>query len=389
MVIDLTEEGCDTIDGGQRLLHFWQGCTLSISVEEVHDHDNRASMYYYGCCFVRDEHHWLRGGGYATRDADGRSLCDPTLRCDHCGAVMTDTQDGNSQWSDAALAADTTTPMSFTHKACCDAFEQARGGGQAWAAMGLECLLYFLAKNLNMSWRQVQASARRMMRGGRVGHRARAGWSGAAVCDVLAAAGALLAHVPVQWPWRHASPPWQRRPRTMPHKRSIPPTRRGRSVRPGPPLPPWSVLLQQALWARKAGAWQEVGRLLPLLATAPDVPPPDPPSRLVQAWCQLQADYWEHQAQAWHARARTAEEAAVPIALVAAVAREALQTLVRRVVDALDAPGAPNPSVPEVCRELLKDIEAVPWDALIDEAERARAARRGDVDETDTLGDAP
>ncbi len=175
----------------------------------------------------------------------------------------------------------------------------------------------------------------------------------------------------------------------MPHKRSIPPTRRGRSVRPGPPLPPWSVLLQQALRARKAGAWQEVGRLLPLLATAPDVPPPDPPSRLVQAWCQLQADYWEHQAQAWHARARTAEEAAVPIALVAAVAREALQTLVRRVVDALDAPGAPNPSVPEVCRELLKDIEAVPWDALIDEAERARAARRGDVDEADTLGDAP
>ena len=35
MVIDLTEEGCDTIDGGQRLLHVWQGCTLAISVEEV------------------------------------------------------------------------------------------------------------------------------------------------------------------------------------------------------------------------------------------------------------------------------------------------------------------------------------------------------------------
>ena len=78
---------------------------------------------------------------------------------------MTDTQDGNSQWSDAALAADTTTPMSCTHKACCDAFAQARGGGQAWVAVGLECVLDFLAKNLNMSWRQVQASARRMMRG--------------------------------------------------------------------------------------------------------------------------------------------------------------------------------------------------------------------------------
>ena len=79
---------------------------------------------------------------------------------------MTDTQDGNSPWSDAALAADTTTPMSCTHKACCDAFAQARGGGQAWVAVGLECVLDFLAKNLNMSWRQVQASARRMMRGG-------------------------------------------------------------------------------------------------------------------------------------------------------------------------------------------------------------------------------
>lgn len=175
----------------------------------------------------------------------------------------------------------------------------------------------------------------------------------------------------------------------MPHKRSTPPTRRARVVRPSASLPPWSVLLQQALRARKAGAWQEVGRLLPLLATAPDVPPTDPPSLLVQAWCQLQADYWEHQAQAWQARARTAEEAAVPLALVAAVAREALQTLVRRVVDALDALGVPNPSVPEVCRELLKDIEAVPWDALVDEAAHARAARGGEVDDADTPGDAP
>jgi hypothetical protein len=149
------------------------------------------------------------------------------------------------------------------------------------------------------------------------------------------------------------------------------------------------VLLQQALRARQASAWPEVGRLLPLLATALDVPPLDPPSLCVQAWCQLQTDYWEHQAQAWQARARTAEAAAVPLALVAAVAREALQTLVRRVVDALDASGAPNPSVPEVCRELLKDIEAVPWDALVDEVAHARAARHGEVGDANTPGDAP
>ena len=172
----------------------------------------------------------------------------------------------------------------------------------------------------------------------------------------------------------------------MPPKRSTPPTRRGRGVRPSAALPPWHVLLQQALRARQAGAWPEVGRLLPLLATAPDVPPPEPPSLLVQTWCQLQAAYWEHQAQAWYARAHTAENAAVPLALVAGVAREALQTLVRRVFDTLDASGAPNPSVPEVCRELLKDMEAVPWDALVDEAARARAARRAGGDEADAPG---
>ena len=172
----------------------------------------------------------------------------------------------------------------------------------------------------------------------------------------------------------------------MPHKRSTPPPRRGRGVRPGPPRPPWCELLQQALRARQAGAWPEVGRLLPLLATAPDVPPPDPPSRRVQAWCQLQDAYWEHQAQVWQARARTAEDAAVPLALVAVVAREALQTLVRRVVDALDASGAPNPSVPEVCRELLKDMAAVPWDALVDEAARDRAARCAGGDDADLPG---
>jgi hypothetical protein len=172
----------------------------------------------------------------------------------------------------------------------------------------------------------------------------------------------------------------------MPHKRSIPPPRRGRGVRPGPPLPPWRELLQQALRARQAGAWPEVGRLLPLLATAPDVPPPEPPSLLVQTWCQLQAAYWEHQAQAWQARARTAEDATVPLALVAVVAREALQTLVRRVVDALEASGAPNPSVPEVCRELLKDLAAVPWDALVDEAARDRAARRAGGEDADWPG---
>ena len=175
----------------------------------------------------------------------------------------------------------------------------------------------------------------------------------------------------------------------MPKKRSTPPLRRTRGVRSGSPPPPWGVLLQQALRAREAGAWREVGRLLTLLDTAPDRPPTDPPSRVVQTWYTLQAHYWEHQAQYWHARARTAEDAAVPLALVAVVAREALQTLVRRVLDALDAAGAPNPSVPEVCHELLKDLEAVPWGALVAEEERTRAASRVGVEAHDTPRAAP
>ena len=175
----------------------------------------------------------------------------------------------------------------------------------------------------------------------------------------------------------------------MPNKRSTPPRRGTRGVRSGSPPPPWGVLLQHALQAREAGAWHEVGRLLTLLDTAPDRPPTDPPTRVVQTWCTLQAHYWEHLAQYWQARARTAEGAAADSALVTAVAREALQTLVRRVLDALDAAGAPNPSVPEVCRELRKELEAVPWGALVAEEEQARAARRAGVEADDIPGAVP
>src|SRR5216683_2018525 len=55
MVINLTEEGRDKIDGGgHRLLRSWQGCTRATSVEEVYDHDNKASKYYCVSWFVRD-----------------------------------------------------------------------------------------------------------------------------------------------------------------------------------------------------------------------------------------------------------------------------------------------------------------------------------------------
>ena len=174
----------------------------------------------------------------------------------------------------------------------------------------------------------------------------------------------------------------------MPKKRSTPCAARARPI--GLAAPVERVVATSAPGSR---GWRLAGgRAAPHpVGTAPDVPPTDPPSRVVQTWCTLQAHYWEHLAQYWHERARTAEETSADIALVMAAAREALQTLVRRVLDALDASGAPNPSVPEVCRELLKELEAVPWGALVAEEERARAARREGVHKTtgkETIHDA-
>jgi hypothetical protein len=45
--------------------------------------------------------------------------------------------------------------------------------------------------------------------------------------------------------------------------------------------------------------------------------------------------------------------------------------------------------VREVCRELLREVAAVPWGALVEEEERARAARRAGVEDDDTPGAAP
>ena len=55
--------------------------------------------------------------------------------------------------------------MYCTHKDCCGAFEAAQGDGQAWSAIELESLPYFLARNLHVTWQQAQARARLMRRG--------------------------------------------------------------------------------------------------------------------------------------------------------------------------------------------------------------------------------
>jgi hypothetical protein len=84
----------------------------------------------------------------------------PKVFCDHCGAEITDATDGNYQWTHADGSKEgQTTPMVFTHKACCDAFEHSHGDPYAWSAIGLECLPYFLARNLHVTWRQAHAAA--------------------------------------------------------------------------------------------------------------------------------------------------------------------------------------------------------------------------------------
>jgi hypothetical protein len=69
--------------------------------------------------------------------------------CDVCGAEITDALDGNYQW----LLRDEERPAGaradFTHKRCCDAFDQAHAGAMV-AAISLECLPIFLGNNLGV-----------------------------------------------------------------------------------------------------------------------------------------------------------------------------------------------------------------------------------------------
>ena len=41
LLVDLVEQCRDKIEGDHGLLRVWRGVTLSTSVEEVHDHDNK------------------------------------------------------------------------------------------------------------------------------------------------------------------------------------------------------------------------------------------------------------------------------------------------------------------------------------------------------------
>jgi len=142
----------------------------------------------------------------------------------------------------------------------------------------------------------------------------------------------------------------------MPHKAVDTPPRSVRGVRGARPR-------VEGLCSGRSGAssgeWQEVGRLLPLLATGPGWATHGSASRDIQpghAAGRLLGTRGAGLAGAGRAGPRRR----LGRRLVAAVAREPSRPRASG-RDALEASGAPNPSVHEVCRELGQEIEAVPW----------------------------
>ncbi len=70
----------------------------------------------------------------------------PVVLCDHCGEPIVDARDGNYQWLADTDGGTARRYVFFTHKRCCHAFEQGRGGAAAWYAMELVDLLSYLAQ---------------------------------------------------------------------------------------------------------------------------------------------------------------------------------------------------------------------------------------------------
>ena len=140
--------------------------------------------------------------------------------------------------------------------------------------------------------------------------------------------------------------------------------------------PRWSALLGQATQAHQAKDWEQVERLLGQLQRAPDAPPRgEQPAQEVVVWYKLQAAFWAHQAAYWQDRALLAEATHWSVAQVEAMTRNVFRTMVRRVYESLDAAGAPNPTVHELCRELLAQADGRQLESLL-------AAELREVDET-------
>ena len=80
----------------------------------------------------------------------------PVIVCDHCNAVIDSVRDGNFMWQrDKSLS---NPRISFTHKACCAAFERIYPGG--WLAMELPVAMLRLCNNLNFGDAEREAAGR-------------------------------------------------------------------------------------------------------------------------------------------------------------------------------------------------------------------------------------
>jgi hypothetical protein len=77
-----------------------------------------------------------------------RNRARPLVFCDHCGRQIARARDGNYQWRAPGGA------VFFTHKECCHAFEEERGG--FWGAFDLQAFPQFLANNLGVKREEVR-----------------------------------------------------------------------------------------------------------------------------------------------------------------------------------------------------------------------------------------
>jgi hypothetical protein len=92
------------------------------------------------------------------QDRNGRSC--PVIVCDHCGRQISDARDGNYQWRLGMNDTDFGSRIYFTHKHCCQPFEDAHESENVlWGAMELEVLPIYLGNNLALKWNEARRRA--------------------------------------------------------------------------------------------------------------------------------------------------------------------------------------------------------------------------------------
>jgi hypothetical protein len=91
----------------------------------------------------------------------------PKVFCDWCKKEITEAADGNYEWLpwENGKMTEEPWPIYFTHKGCCEPFEDAhgRGSGALWNAMELDVLPVYLVKNLRIKWDDARKRSRHTM----------------------------------------------------------------------------------------------------------------------------------------------------------------------------------------------------------------------------------